>query len=385
MPARRLRRPVSAALALALAPAVVLPGIASPAAATSPPAVTASATRPALELIGQELFATGTTFRGTEVGGLSGLAWDADRREYVALSDDRGDIDPARFYTLSIDLSDGRLNEGDVRFRDVTTLTRPGGRQFGPGTVDPEGIAVLRDGRLVITSEGDASALIDPFVAVFGRDGRQRYGLPVAPPYRPVADASRGIRDNLAFESATITPGGGYLFTATENALEQDGPAATPDNGSPSRLLRYDLRSGSLDRTVVYRTGPVAAEPVPAGGFATNGLVELLALDRHTLLALERSFSVGVGNNVKIYLVDTSGATDVTGLGSIKRYDGQLVAARKTLVLDLGTLGITLDNLEGMTFGPRLADGRRSLILVSDNNFSGTQVTQFLAFAMSRD
>lgn len=86
MPARRLGRPVSAALALALAPAVVLPGIASPAAATSPPAVTASATRPALELIGQELFATGTTFRGTEVGGLSGLAWDADRREYVALS-----------------------------------------------------------------------------------------------------------------------------------------------------------------------------------------------------------------------------------------------------------------------------------------------------------
>jgi len=45
-------------------------------------------------------------------------------------------------------------------------------------------------------------------------------------------------------------------------------------------------------------------------------------------------------------------------------------------------LGIPLDNIEGMTFGPDLPDGRRSLVLVSDNNFSAAGFTQFLVFAV---
>ena len=55
----------------------------------------------------------------------------------------------------------------------------------------------------------------------------------------------------------------------------------------------------------------------------------------------------------------------------------------KTLLLNLDVLGIPLDNVEGMTFGPKLPDGRRSLVLVSDNNFSPAAFTQFLLFAVS--
>jgi hypothetical protein len=33
-----------------------------------------------------------------------------------------------------------------------------------------------------------------------------------------------------------------------------------------------------------------------------------------------------------------------------------------------------------MTWGPALPNGNRSLILVSDNNFSSRQITQLLAF-----
>jgi hypothetical protein len=53
------------------------------------------------------------------------------------------------------------------------------------------------------------------------------------------------------------------------------------------------------------------------------------------------------------------------------------------LLLDLDALGITLDNVEGMAIGPDLADGRRTLVLISDNNFSPAQFTQFLLFAFS--
>ena len=54
----------------------------------------------------------------------------------------------------------------------------------------------------------------------------------------------------------------------------------------------------------------------------------------------------------------------------------------KSLLLNLDVLGIPLDNVEGMTFGPSLPDGRRSLVLVSDNNFSPAAFTQFLLFSV---
>ena len=62
---------------------------------------------------------------------------------------------------------------------------------------------------------------------------------------------------------------------------------------------------------------------------------------------------------------------------------GSIDPVEKTLLYDLDALGIPLDNVEGMTFGPDLADGRRTLVLVSDNNFAPAQFTQFLLFAYS--
>jgi hypothetical protein len=55
---------------------------------------------------------------------------------------------------------------------------------------------------------------------------------------------------------------------------------------------------------------------------------------------------------------------------------------QKRLLLDLNELGIPLDNFEGISFGPQLPDGSKSLILVSDDNFSELQVTEFLLFRL---
>jgi hypothetical protein len=45
-------------------------------------------------------------------------------------------------------------------------------------------------------------------------------------------------------------------------------------------------------------------------------------------------------------------------------------------------LGIFTDNIEGLTFGPKLTNGHQSLLFVSDNNFSDKQKTQFLLFEL---
>lgn len=379
MRVRRILPPLRFSLALMVALALA-------AVALAPAAAVRDRDRaPALEFLGEAVFPTGYVFGGTVVGGLSGIAYDAERGVFYSLSDDRSEIGPARFYTLRVDLTDGGLDPGDVAFTGVTTLTGTDGNPFPALSLDPEGIALTKDDTLVITSEGDTSRLIAPFVRTFGLDGRSVSALPVPSYFLPTADGSSGIRNNLAFESAGVTPNGRFFYTGTEGALFQDGPAASLTNGSPARLLVYNLRSGKLNAQYLYPVEPIAEPSVPAGAFAVNGLVELLPLDNHSLLAMERSFSVGAGNTITLYLISDRPAQDIERFSSLAGRLDEIRPVSKTLLLDLDSLGITLDNVEGMAFGPELPDGRRSLILVSDNNFSAAGFTQFLAFAYSED
>ena len=349
-----------------------------PASAASPQSHT-----PELDFLGEATLAAGALFEGTVVGGLSSLTYDAQRDVYYAISDDQGAgftpaSTPARFYTLRIDLGDGTLDSGDVAVVDVTTLLGPDGQPFPPLSLDPEGLTLTRDDTLIVTSEGIANRGIAPFVREFDLSGQQIRELTVPGAFTPSADGTSGVRTNLGFEAAAVAPNGQFLFVGAENALAQDGPAASVTTGSPARLLRYQLTSGRLDRQYVYQTDPVA-DPSPI--FTVNGLVELLPLNNQFLLAMERSFSVGAGNTIRIYRVALPGATDVNGSSDLDQLD-RVRVAQKTLLLDLDELGLTLDNLEGMTFGPRLPDGRQSLLLASDNNFTAGQVSQFLLFAL---
>jgi hypothetical protein len=337
-----------------------------------------------LEFLGEQIIPTGTLFEGTQIGGLSSLAYDASRDVFYALSDDPSQFNPARFYTLRLDASDGRLDAGDVDVVAVTTLRDSNGLPFAPFSLDPEGLALTKDDELIITSEGIANQLIDPFIARFDLGGARLGDLPLPAAFLPNSPPTRGVRQNLGFESAVTN--GHFLFAGVEAALVQDGPAASLTGGSPARLLRYNLNTGRLDRQHVYWTDAIAEPPVPAGSFAVNGLVELLPLNNQFLLAMERSFSVGApgtGNTIKLYEIKLSGADDINGAESIAAKLDRIRPVTKTLVLDLDELGIPLDNIEGMAFGPTLPDGRRSLLLVSDNNFSPAGFTQFLLFAVS--
>ncbi|MBZ9557602.1 esterase-like activity of phytase family protein [Halomonas coralii] len=322
------------------------------------------------DFLGLVALPDGLSFQQTPLGGLSGLTRDGSGG-YLAISDDRSDLAPARFYSLRLDLADGRLDDGDVRFTDVTTLWQAQGEAFASGTIDPEGIAYGDDGTLFISSEGDSDQGIAPFVGHFGRDGQLLSMLEMPAALIPDGSGESGVRNNLALESLTLTPDGETLFTATESALVQDGPGPGIDSGSPSRILQYDARSGEVEHQYVYPTEP--------GNF---GLVEMLALDDGHLLALERNYFADVGNTIRLYEVDLGAATDINGVKSLEETSG-VRPVDKRLVADLGELGIDPDNVEGMSLGPRLADGRQSLILVSDNNFNDSQDTQFIALGLT--
>ena len=131
-------------------------------------------------------------------------------------------------------------------------------------------------------------------------------------------------------------------------------------------------------RQVAYIPDAIPHAPILPGA-AENGVSEALMIDAHRMLVLERAYIAGFGMSLRIYEIDTREASDT--LGAQRLVQGRYRAAPKKLVADFAQLGLSrLDNTEGMCWGPRLPSGRRSLVVVSDDNFSARQVTQFAAF-----
>lgn len=335
------------------------------------------------ELIGTVNFPTGTIFEGTEVGGLSSITFDKWRGVYYALSDDQSQINPARFYTLDINLDDGQLDPGDITFLEVTTLLDENRQPYAPGSLDLEGLVMPKPGFLLISTEGSSLAVppVNPFINFYNLQGKFTREMPVPDKYLPIPDV-QGVRFNYGFESLNVSPDRRYLYTANEGALVQDGPAADVGVPSNARILQYSLSQRELLHEYVYPVNPVPDVPVPPTAFRVNGVVELLPLDNFgTMLVMERAFSVGVGNTVHLYQISTQGATDVSGFFALP---ATYTPVEKQFLLDVETdLGIIPDNLEGMVFGPPLPDGRLPLILVSDNNFDPAAVTQFIVLAVA--
>jgi hypothetical protein len=336
-----------------------------------------------IEFIGEATLPKGLIFKKTELGGLSGITYNAKDNLYYAVSDDRGQKANARFYTLRIDLSKVYLQKGGVVPVSVTTLLNENSQTFRPGETDTEGITLTNKATVFISSEGDAAKLINPFIKEFSiSSGREITTLPIPNKFLPDKNGQQGIRNNLAFESLTITPDNKHLFTATENALIQDGVAAKPNIGTSCRILQYNLLNSQPEKEFLYKTEPVSPFLNLTGKFA-SGLPDLLALDNQGhFLTLERSFT-GLGFAISLFQISLEGADDIHKIDRLLAVDStNIKPVQKKLLLDLRTLDVLLDNIEGLTLGPKLPDGQQSLILISDNNFNSLQCTQILAFKM---
>jgi hypothetical protein len=338
--------------------------------------------------LGLLTYPTGTDVLGTELGGLSAIAFAPTTNRFYFLSDDRAEHGPVRLYQATVALEDGRLAEGDVAWEAVVELLDRGDVPFDRGSIDPEGLAYTGSS-FWVASEGNGTRVppIPPALIEFAPDGAWLADLPIPPSFLPGPES--GVRNNLAFEALALTPDGTTLFVGLENALLQDGPAADVGQTSGARIIAYDLAAGKVQQTWVYVVEAVPIPPNPPSASRDNGLVEFALLevgpDGVELLALERSYAQGVGVTARIYRVtlpDAAPREDVWSLSDLAPEELAARTATKELLVDVGGFGLLPDNLEGMALGPRLEDGRQTLLLVSDNNFSPGQRTQILAFAL---
>lgn len=370
---------------------VVLSCVRTPPAVLRPPVPGRIA---ALHLVGESSLPPLERFPptiGLLFGGISGLAALSGGASLLGISDDRPGTRVYRF----------RVTTAPVFAVTAIEYFPLGIPAAPPDRLDAEGIAVLSSGRILVASEGIGSEepRVPPALVEYGPHGEFIRHLPVRDRFipNPTGPLVRGVRANMGFESLTLAPGGRRLFTATEAALAQDGEMASFERGTRSRILEYVERRGIWlpAREFVYEVEPLQRPSFEPGQYG-NGLVELLAIGDDVLLAMERTYVESADdpergeNRIRLYRVDLRGASDVSGLDSLEGAAG-VVSVAKTLLLDLAGLpGLTptladgLDNFEGLAFGPRLADGRESLILVSDDNFNRSQRTWFLLLAVDR-
>ena len=341
-----------------------------------------------VNFLGQTTFPSSTTVGGTTVGGLSGITYDAVNNQFYAISDAKSSPGDPRFYTLNIDLSSGSL--GAVNFTGVTQLKDTGGTPYSAGISDTEGIALTNNGSVYISSEGILDSGVPPYVNPFVREfslssGNQINNLTIpnkfipegnlsdpAPPFGPPTPVTptKGVRKNLAFESLSFTPDKQFLFTTTEVALAQDFSTFNVGLGNSSnRILRFDKSGNSYTPSSEFLYKPETQ----------RALTDLLAIDSNTLIAIERGNS-SEPHTIKLFEVSLAGATDVQGTEALNNSTSGKTLATKTLIADLSTIsGLSpLGNFEGLTFGPTLPNGKLSLILIGDNNFSNN--TRIAAF-----
>lgn len=338
----------------------------------------------------------------------SGIAYTGQGNTYIAC-DDRGPSDgavafPCRVQVLNISVEQARDARWSMHITcDATHLLRTtrgepfigASSAFNPANpaaslrLDPEGIRVLPDGSLLISDE------YGPWLDRFAPDGQHLQRLAPPPYFRNAGEgasiegelpprSTTGRQPNRGMEGLAVTPEGLRAFGIMQSPLLQDAAldAANKRTGTCARIIEYSLRPGAEGprRQFVYR--------MDHPSFSLN---EICAVSDRTFLVIERDGKAGDDARFRsIVKVVIDGATDVSELDHLDpaQVGHAIQPVRKQPLIDLmdpafGLAGSTMpEKIEGLTFGPRLKDGRLLLLVATDNDMIEGNPTLIWAFAI---
>lgn len=369
-----------------------------------------------ISLIGRARFApTATDLSGqtdaqedgtpqNQLGGLgSGIAWLGKGDRYVMIPD-RGPGDGAtsyrcRFQVVEIKVDLNASNTVEARLLETHLLTNPAGEYFVGRSnqfnanepakslrMDPEGIRATERGTYLIADE------YGPSVREFDREGKLLKMLPTPKKYAiafPSGDPEQelpprnksGRQANRGWEGLALSGDGRFVYAMLQSPLIQDGglDAQNKRKGTNVRLWEHDLTAGT-SREFLY--------PLDDKSLGCSE-IEWVAPDH--LLVIERDGKPGPEAKVKrIYGLDLSHATDINSIESLPStgLPAGVTPIAKKLFLDLlspeyGLVGNNFpEKIEGIALGPQLGDGRRVLIITSDNDFKKDEPTELYVFAV---
>lgn len=324
-----------------------------------------------LEYLGE--YQLPTNVSNAPVASFSAITYDKRRDRFYAVSGNK-------IFTLKLtfntDSEDIKIQDIDIE--SVQSLIDRDGKIYETETFFAKGIALTPQQTVYISGSQTVGNRLLPFIREFDlKTGQMLQGLTLPKRYIPEIVKEKEQNQNiqitqdditfaaLAFNATGTVPTSGEpvnLFTATESTLVQDRDTPNSKQGK-ARLLHYLIGYGTPMLLAEYAY-PLDAE-----------LEELLSVEGVHFLSLELQPETKTG---KIYQIVTSGATDTS---KVERLKGKIKGVReikKKLVLDLPELRVSLENSTGMTFGSRLSDGTKSLLVMSHDQ----QTTKFILFRL---
>ena len=193
------------------------------------------------------------------------------------------------------------------------------------------------------------------------------------------AGNTAGKRTNRGFEGLAISPDGRTAYAMLQSAMLDEGGGS----GTLNRIVAFDTRTTRVKAQYAYRMDASARG---------RGISALVAINDTDFLVLERNNrGLGVPDaNVaepdkRVYRISLADATDISAINLTTAPAGSFKTVTKSLWLDLAlstTLmhsslvelgGVSPEKWEGLTVGPRLADGSYLVLAGTDNDYSVTQ------------
>lgn len=278
-------------------------------------------------------------------GNYSGITY-LGNEQYAVVSD-KSDTDGFFLFQISLDSISGK----------IVHVSNEGFFSSGQPNRDQEGIAYVPQTNSIYIS-GEKDRRIREYSLDGTWTGRELQ----------IPELFQSCSTAYGFEALTYQSTTHRFWTTTESTLPQDGEQAVAGSNVQNilRLQSFDDDLQPQEQYLYQMDAPQA--PAEAANYAM-GLSGMCALDDGRLILLEREFFVAPGKlgsfvHCKLYIVQPT----ESAVNSL--LDKRLLLEFRT---HLSLLGRGLANYEGICLGPRLADGSRTLLLISDsqNRYGG--------------
>ena len=227
---------------------------------------------------------------------------------------------------------------------------------------DCEGIAYRPQTQTVFISDERTQAIRE-----FQMDGQPTgHQLQIPPGFSP-----EDIESNAGFEALAYDSAAHCFWTVTENPLKADAPYGS----ARQQVLRLLAFGDDLQPLAQY---PYLMEPAQLknnGKYYAYGISALLAPGDGSLLILERELNVpggyvGAKTSIRIFRVAISDWQPQPFGNSLTELPAEAFPPKQEIasfVTHINLSHMNYGNFEGMCLGPRLADGRFTLLLLSDS------------------
>lgn len=317
-----------------------------------------------------------------KVGGISGIDF-YNSTYYLAIDDQ----DAPRVLTATIDIAGDTIQK--VVLDKVIKLPVDNYDFYRKNSLDLESI-VVSDSVLFLTSEGAIRSDKNPLLFQVSNKGEYQSNFQL--PNKFLANSKGKPLHNATLEGLSKSYDSTGFWTAFELPLQTDGvPPSFPKTKSPIRITFFDKKQRKAVKEFSYQLSALPREP--KGSVNVNGVTDILEYKKNHFFVIERCYQNGykkTPNSIRIFkAVIQKQTTDVLHYPSLK--DTVYQPMHKELVFDFSSVQSQLkfgrmDNIEGITFGPKLSNGNQSLILVSDDNFQqyGKQFNQIILMELKK-